>query len=276
MAEEEQSLKCVLYVFPFSLYSIMARLTAVLGEATNQRTRSIEIEKRLVNIHRNENIAEWYLKINSKGQLPSMTVDGLPAPLTDSLDISYWFCEVYPRLLPEERKTQIQGYLSRIHAIEGLSLSAAKPDDPEEDIEENPAISEILARTDISDEYRKALEHKRIVDHSHMTKALHHKSITLAEKQAGDLFEDIAAELALHQDQSLWIFGSEVGPTVLDAHLVAFIARVAEGGRAATIPPDLLQWARGIRDSPHWQQVTHGRKTMWEISYGHVHLLQNF
>ena len=42
---------CTLYVFPFSLYSIMVRLTAALGEETRECTRPVKIDLKLVNIH---------------------------------------------------------------------------------------------------------------------------------------------------------------------------------------------------------------------------------
>lgn len=88
-----------------------------------------------------------------------MTVEGLPAPLADSRDISYWFCEVYPKLLPEQHRAKIIGYMTRIHEIEGISVSANRPAEPEKDFRD-PACGRILARTDISPEYRKAVEFK--------------------------------------------------------------------------------------------------------------------
>ncbi len=52
----------VLYVFPFSLYSIMVRFTASLGAASVTDGSGVAIENKLVNLHRNENISEWYLR----------------------------------------------------------------------------------------------------------------------------------------------------------------------------------------------------------------------
>lgn len=91
-----------------------------------------------------------------------MTVQGLPSPLADSLDISYWLCQIYPSLLPENHKPKIQSLLSELHLIEGLSVSAARPEQSEEDLED-PACDEILKQKDISVEYRQALEHKKEV-----------------------------------------------------------------------------------------------------------------
>lgn len=64
-----------LYVFPFSLYSIMARLTYAFGQTetkpnSERRGEQMRLVNKLVNLHRNENIAEQYLlSINPKGQV---------------------------------------------------------------------------------------------------------------------------------------------------------------------------------------------------------------
>jgi len=60
----------LLHVFPFSLYSIMARFTHALGKVTSTNSCSIQIEVKLVNLHLDENIAEEYLRwVNPKGQV---------------------------------------------------------------------------------------------------------------------------------------------------------------------------------------------------------------
>jgi hypothetical protein len=95
-------------------------------------------------------------------KVPVMTVSALPSPMADSLDISLWFCQRYPRLLPEKYQTKIRDLLAQIHSIEALSLSAERPEQPEEDIVD-PACDELLAKSDISDIYRQALEYKKEV-----------------------------------------------------------------------------------------------------------------
>lgn len=58
------------HVFPFSLYSIMARFTYVLGQRSRKGGDVIHIENRLVNLHRDENVSESYLlTVNPKGQV---------------------------------------------------------------------------------------------------------------------------------------------------------------------------------------------------------------
>jgi hypothetical protein len=91
-----------------------------------------------------------------------MLVGPTPKIVTDSLSISYWYCTIYPRLLPDEHRIRIQSLLTNLHSIEGLSLSVDRPEQPEEDVV-NPACDTLLAKADISDQYREALQHKKLV-----------------------------------------------------------------------------------------------------------------
>lgn len=56
---------------PFSLYSIMVRFTYALARSSaDQTTAGVRLENKLVDHHRDENLAEEYLlKVNSKGQV---------------------------------------------------------------------------------------------------------------------------------------------------------------------------------------------------------------
>ncbi|KAE8399019.1 hypothetical protein BDV37DRAFT_275649 [Aspergillus pseudonomiae] len=140
-----------LYIFPFSLHSIMVQFTIALAlRNKSQSSRELgRIKYRLVNLHRNENLSEDYLvHVNPRGKVPALTAKSIPAPLTDSLSISYWVCEQHPSLIPETHRTTIQRLLSQLHRIQA-------------DNNPNPAVDDILARTDISLEHRRALEHKR-------------------------------------------------------------------------------------------------------------------
>jgi hypothetical protein len=70
MDNRSSAIDCTLYYFPFSLYSIMVRFTAALGAKSGEATTPIHVEHQLVNLHRDENIAESYLlSINPKGQV---------------------------------------------------------------------------------------------------------------------------------------------------------------------------------------------------------------
>ena len=59
----------VLHAFHFSLYSIVVRFTAVLG-AKIDPTRELDMELKLVDIHRREQLSERYMtRVNPKGQV---------------------------------------------------------------------------------------------------------------------------------------------------------------------------------------------------------------
>ena len=161
MASSEDA-RYVLYVFPFSLYSIMVRFTIALGRDYHKAIKAPVIENRLVNLHEDEELTEWFLKINPKGQVPAMTSNVLASPLPDSLAMSYHFCEHhYPGLLPEAHRQVIQDLLSKVHDIEGSSLSVKNPRKELTVEVPNPGLDKLLERADISEEYRRALESKK-------------------------------------------------------------------------------------------------------------------
>ncbi|KAI3394457.1 hypothetical protein diail_2649 [Diaporthe ilicicola] len=113
--------------------------------------------------------------------------------------------------------------------------------------------------------------------------ALRPESIQKAKAQAADLFQQLLLLYRNHhpssvpeQEQGIWLFGAATGPTILDAHAVALIARIDDAGQDELVPGDLLAYARKIRSLPAWETVTHGRRTRWDKGYGHVHLLKDF
>jgi hypothetical protein len=59
-----------LYHFPFSLFSIMVRYAVALRGEPGDENQRMEISQKTVNLHRDENLSEWYLtKVNPKGQV---------------------------------------------------------------------------------------------------------------------------------------------------------------------------------------------------------------
>ncbi|KAJ9150706.1 hypothetical protein NKR23_g3388 [Pleurostoma richardsiae] len=269
----------VLHVFPFSLYSIMARFTAALGAAYQAPPgkRPPRIELRLVDLHRDEELTEPYLTgVNPKGQVPAMTSPALPATITDSLDISYYLAKKhFPGMLPDANRGEIEALLAKLHAIQGMSLSVAKVPEGCEIEFPSPGLNALLSRDDISESYRKALEFKKEYYKSTLGPALRPESIAKAKKQAEELFEDISALRAKTTEQSLWIFGDAVGPTVLDAHVAPLIARLIDAGKEDLVPGELLEYGKRLTALPAWAEVTHGRSTIWNISYGHARLLKD-
>jgi glutathione S-transferase len=150
-----------LYSSPFSLYSMMARHTVQLGPTTHDARPPQKITLSFVNHRENENLKEDYLlKVNPKGQVPAMTGNVLEQPLTDSCSISLYLAEKhYPAMLPAGRAAVIRDLVERIHAIYGLSFSNKNP--TAEMTLYNPSpVEDILKKTDISPEYRTALDAK--------------------------------------------------------------------------------------------------------------------
>lgn len=118
---------------------------------------------------------------------------------------------------------------------------------------------------------------------NNLAHALRPENIAKAKAQAADLFSRLQqlyrqhhSSPAVEQESDIWLFGAATGPTILDAHAVALIARVDDAGQPELVPGDLLTYARRIRSLPSWEAVNHGRKTKWNKDYGHVHLLREF
>ncbi|CAG9982469.1 unnamed protein product [Clonostachys byssicola] len=260
-----------LYSSPFSLYSMMARHTVQLGPLTDNAAPPKKISLSFMNNSKNDNIKEEYLKINPKGQIPSLTGDVLSEPLTDSISISLYLAEKhYPSLLPAAHATVIRQLLGRIHQIHGLSINNKKATPEMQKYNPSPA-ADILKRTDISPEYRKALEFKLKFHDETNALAFQPEKITesLADLRA------ILAEISDHGKQSgafgdkfEWIFGAQVGPTVLDSHLLPLLLRMLEVGNAHVVPEELQQWARAKAESVSWEKVMHGRPTRYDPSMG--------
>lgn len=161
MASSMQSTSYTLHMFPFSLYSLMAKFTWVLGRSTAPDAR-VDVAMMLVNLHRDENVSEAYLVgINPKGQVPALTGGELARPLTDSLDISYFFCkDHFPALLPAAHESTIANLLGQLHAIRALSLSVPQASRQDREVP-CPRVDELLASDQLGSAYRQALEFKR-------------------------------------------------------------------------------------------------------------------
>jgi hypothetical protein len=62
-------------------------------------------------------------------------------------------------------------------------------------------------------------------------------------------------------EKGKWLFGLQQA-TALDAHLIVFIARMRDVGKAAIIPEELGAYADRAMAEIEWQDVMKGRKTM--------------
>lgn len=159
MADLENA-EYTLYSSPFSLYSMMARHTIQLGRMSSNARPPKSIKLHLVNHGKGKNLEEEYLKVNPKGQVPTMTGNVLTQPLTDSMSISLYLAENhYPALLPVEQAAVIKYLLKRFHSICGPSFSNPSPTAEMKKYNPSP-VEDLLKRTDISPEYRRLLEGK--------------------------------------------------------------------------------------------------------------------
>lgn len=91
----------------------------------------------------------------------------------------------------------------------------------------------------------------------------------------------VFAEIIKHRKQSGasddadWTFGTQVGPTVLDSHLLPLVLRCIDADNAELVPPELQRWAGVKAQSPAWQKVMHGRPTKWDPSMGPIEDMQD-
>ncbi|KAJ6789437.1 hypothetical protein PWT90_00238 [Aphanocladium album] len=241
----------------------MVMYTYVLGKELSDGEAGVSISNKLVNLHRDENIHEEYLKkINPKGLVPTLTGGSLTEPLPESLAISYWLSSHYPRLLPVAKEQSIRKLLNDIHSIQGMCLSVAKGTR----MDKVPCdADEPLQRTDLSSEYRQALEYKQKIHQETLENALTEARVVEAESQARNLFQTVMKDYRPEDD---WIFGEN--PTILDGHLVPFVLRLLDCQREDLIPEALQGYAKRHAASSQWDRVMHGRPTRWNVSLGHV------
>ncbi|GJN81228.1 hypothetical protein PLIIFM63780_004760 [Purpureocillium lilacinum] len=248
-----------LHYFPFSLYSLMSRFAFVLGQALNPETAP-RLEVKMVNLHREENYSERYLtQVNPKGQVPALTSPLLDSNLVESRDIAEWLCQKQPELLPEEHRETIERVMDKIYAYHAKALLVA-PDDRKDGLQNQAAA--MLEDPELTEAHRRALEIKSVL-------TLEPENILRAENQAHDLMSDLATLLEVHKGEGkTWIFGDR--PTILDAHAVAFAARLLDQQRFDLVLDAVKGYVEVVRDTDEWRKVTHGRSTLWNVSMGHA------
>lgn len=104
--------------------------------------------------------------------------------------------------------------------------------------------------------------------------ALRPENVAKAKSQAAELFEALETLQKQHNQnpdvEGPWLFGSSIGPTILDAHSAAFIARLLDAGQEDLVPKGLVEFANKVTALPAWEAVTKGRSTIFNARYGHV------
>ncbi|KAI9904054.1 hypothetical protein N3K66_000583 [Trichothecium roseum] len=253
-----------LHYFPFSLYSLMARFGFVLGEELNPATAP-RVEIRFVDRQNTENLSEDYLvNVNPKGSVPSLTSPSLPSALTDSRDISTWLCDKQPELLPEEHKENIVRLVDMLYDFHAMALMIS-PDDRKDGIPNQAAA--LLENPDLTEPHRRALEIKSIYHDTFHSHTLDSDNIAEVESKCVAFLDGIATLLQEREGGGDWLFGNR--PTILDAHAFPFIRRLMDRNRLDLVTQDAVKaYAEGITKSKEWQRVSHGRRTLYDASYG--------
>ncbi|KAL2808085.1 hypothetical protein BJX63DRAFT_52802 [Aspergillus granulosus] len=244
-----------LYIYPFSIQCIVVQFTVALALRGKLRaSRDLaRLKYRVVNLEKNENLQEWYLlDVNPLGRVPTLAGKALPSPVTDCLSVVYWVCEQCPALLPACHRTAISRLLTQLHEnFEGYSSP-------------NPAVEDLLANHDITPMHRQALEYKRECQTKHREAVANNVSEgNSMTNETTTFLDEIAVQLEKHGNGTIWIYG-DVGPTVLDAHVVAFVARLTDIGLEDLVPPELRAYAAVIMALPEWKEVMKGRPTVWD------------
>ena len=80
------------------------------------------------------------------------------APLADSLAITYYLAQFYPMLIPAAYKSEIRELLEELHTLNFFTLSFSNRPQPAQALKN--AAHNLLARKDISEPYRDALNYK--------------------------------------------------------------------------------------------------------------------
>ncbi|KAL2867610.1 glutathione S-transferase family protein [Aspergillus lucknowensis] len=254
-----------LYVYPFSIQSIVVQFT--IGLAVRGRLRPprdlAHLSYRLVNLEKNENLQEWYLlQVNPLGRVPTLTIKSSPEPMTDRLSIIYWVCEQCPALLPHVHRAEIRRLITQLHEIFEWFNSS------------NPAVEDLLTNHDITPAHRRALEYKQECQRKQREMVALNMSDGYSMTNETRVFlREIVQQRNEHSHGSAWIFGDS-GPTVLDAHVVAYIARLIDIGLEDLVPPELRVYAETIMTMPEWHEVMKGRPTVWDPLLGDIDELE--
>ncbi|KAF6520540.1 hypothetical protein HZS61_014798 [Fusarium oxysporum f. sp. conglutinans] len=138
----------------------------------------------------------------------------------------------------------------------------------------NPSpVEKILQRTDISPQYRAALEVKLAFHNQHNAIAFQPGVVAKHRADLKAIFEEVVEhrrQSGSYEDYDEWTFGSDIGPTILDSHLLPFTLRCMEVGNDDLVPLELQRWAKVKEKSPSWQKVMHGKPTTYHPSMGPV------
>ncbi|KAK3348582.1 hypothetical protein B0T25DRAFT_546009 [Lasiosphaeria hispida] len=278
-SSDHSSERYTLHMFPFSLGSLMVKFTLVLGQ---KRARAADLPEltfhsKLVDLHRDDNIAEDFLKnINCCGEVPVLTGGVLPRPIWHAHDISAWLCHRF-RLqhTSDSHVPTTMKLLRKLAVIQTLSLSGTSQQSlvRGDGSRSCQVVDALLKSTYISPGYRESLEWKKAFDKDTKGSTLSDNNVKAAEDETRQFFRSLMESFPrLGEGESPWIVAEDTVGSVLDGHTVPFVARLMEYHRHDLIPGRVQKYALRAMASPEWQETTHGRPTLWNATLGHVHL----
>ncbi|KAK5200287.1 hypothetical protein LTR92_000830 [Exophiala xenobiotica] len=237
-----------LYHNDYSLYSLQVRYTLALAGKPREGLAPMQIELTDVDLFNSGQLAEFFLtNINPKGQAGGFR----PCKCT----------------FRGTRAISENELLKAVHALNYFALSF--PDRPQVATSFVKNIQDWLARDDISDEYRKALEYKLSVTTQMKVHGIQPDAVRANEQKARELMGRLEALLSSSsssssekgEGQGPWLFGLEQ-PTALDAHVVILIGRLQDVGRTSVVSERLLEYTDAAFQTPKLQTVMAGRRTM--------------
>ncbi|OAP60326.1 hypothetical protein AYL99_05328 [Fonsecaea erecta] len=244
----------------FSICSIMVRYTVALRGAPQDAASEVPIQEQSVDIFHEEQLSEHFLtNINPKGQVPVLTSPALPAPIADSMDITRFLAQRYPTLIPAAHAEEIHARLDALHALNYFSLSFPGRDHVAQGFK--AAVQKRLDDPTISPTYRDALNYKMSILERDKIGGLKPGQPELMSERAHNLLREYEDILPKTEAGGPWLFGL-TQPSALDAHLVVFVARMRDVGRAAIVPPVVGDFVDRAMARPEWVAIMEGRKTM--------------
>jgi glutathione S-transferase len=161
-SQEDLASPFTLYTYKHSICAIMVQMTYAMRSAPREGFPEMKMEYRQVDIsmEAHEQLDETFLcEINPNGVVPVLYNHRvLEKPMPESVDISYYICKWYPSLLPVQHEQVIRDLITELHGINYRLLTfGIVTKYPKTNV---TFIKDTLARPDISDRYRKALEFK--------------------------------------------------------------------------------------------------------------------
>jgi len=149
-----------LYYFPYSICSIQARYTVAVRGEPKDVTSTATITEYVVDIMGKDHLTEEYLcDVNPKGQVPVLMSPSLDKPITETLDITYHLAKMYPNLIPDAHRADMERLLRELHQINYFSLSM-KPDVGGPRMQKTKSEIQQTLNGDVSERYKKALRYK--------------------------------------------------------------------------------------------------------------------